>query len=416
MTASVSVQAPRQSNSQGWPMLSSTITVDGRPFEIFYRVSQGALSPAANAFLAAALLPAMRTAAPLRVDGAISPRLGRNLRQFQSIFHTWFREFAEIELEATAWSARPAIGSDVAAFFSCGVDSFYTVLKHLDEISHLVFVHGFDLRLDETQLRAEVAAAIRQAAADLGKPLIEVETNLRSLLDVYCHWDEHADGTALASVALALSRFKTIYIASSQPYHELVPVSSHPLLNPLWSTESMEVVHDGCEATRWEKLERIVDNPVVRRWLRVCFRNYDGAYNCGRCGKCLRVRTFLRFRGLQGTVATFPATFDLDLLGEAIHAAPHHYRPYMELLEYMESHEGDAETLRFMRAALGEPSQVHEQRAEDKIHNLQRRVQSLEAQLSTMSSSTSWQVTAPLRAAGRLAGRLRNVRSGGSKG
>ena len=37
-------------------------------------------------------------------------------------------------------------------------------------------------------------------------------------------------------------------------YAHLGPLGSHPLLDPLWSSEDVELVHDGCEATRLDKL------------------------------------------------------------------------------------------------------------------------------------------------------------------
>lgn len=45
--------------------------------------------------------------------------------------------------------------------------------------------------------------------------------------------------------------------------------------------------------------------------LRVCWKNPDGAFNCGECEKCLRTRTNLRAGGAEGRCATLPARLDV---------------------------------------------------------------------------------------------------------
>ena len=51
-------------------------------------------------------------------------------------------------------------------------------------------------------------------------------------------------------------------------------------------------------STRLEKVERLADSEVARRTLRVCWRNLDGRYNCGRCEKCLRTMVALEALGV----------------------------------------------------------------------------------------------------------------------
>src|SRR5574337_867736 len=47
-------------------------------------------------------------------------------------------------------------GRKVAVFFSGGLDSFYTLLKRRNEIDSLVFIHGFDIPLENVALREQV--------------------------------------------------------------------------------------------------------------------------------------------------------------------------------------------------------------------------------------------------------------------
>jgi hypothetical protein len=61
-------------------------------------------------------------------------------------------------------------------------------------------------------------------------------------------------GAALAAVALLFQdRLGKILIPPTYSYADLLPWGSHPLLDPLWSTEQTTIEHEGCEATRVEK-------------------------------------------------------------------------------------------------------------------------------------------------------------------
>ena len=77
-------------------------------------------------------------------------------------------------------------------------------------------------------------------------------TNARELTDRYVN-TSWSSGGFLASVGLCLQKvFREVLIAASDTYGQLVPWGSHPHVDPLWSTESLAFVHDGCEATRLE--------------------------------------------------------------------------------------------------------------------------------------------------------------------
>lgn len=278
---------------------------------LFLRAEGIRTTESSDAFLTTTLLPAMRAAAPLCVEGTISPRLYQSLTAIQDIFACWDEKNARVTVKVEALQApKASSGRGVGCFFSGGVDSFYTFLKHQDEITHLVFVHGFDLPLRDTALRPRVAEALRQAAAELGKPLLEVETNLREFLDRSMNW-VFTHGTALASVAQFLSgTLRTLYVPASNTYANLFPTGSHPILDPLWSTEAMEIVHDGCEANRVEKVARIAKSDTALRWLRVCWENPGSTYNCGRCEKCQRTMINLYLAGAQERCPTFDQPID----------------------------------------------------------------------------------------------------------
>jgi hypothetical protein len=420
----VTVDTPSCTLAQGHPVVSADIKAAQKSYRIYIRSSQGPLSDRADAFVAAALLPAMRLGAPLTVDGAMSPTLHRNLPTFQQIVHTWYNEYQPVpisaELTPDVETPPPA---NVGCFFSGGVDSFYTALTHLDEITHLILVHGFDFSLRNQPVRATVSAAIRQAASALGKPLIEVETNLHSLLDEYGHWDFQTHGTAMAAVALAHAGFRKVYFAAPHSYAQLVPLGLHPLTTPLWSTERMNLALHGLDKIRWEKADMIKEHPVVRRWLRVCSKNTDGAYNCNHCDKCFAMRVYIRAVGMQDSFPTFAPLTDLREMAEfASH--PHNRAILARMYKHLGARYPAADVIRWIVAALELPPlpgadrvsqleyevwQAKEQCAEldAQVRQMRTNNANLHAQLTALHASRSMTLTAPLRSLQAGLARLR---------
>lgn len=254
------------------PTLSAPVSVGGEGYVIRYRCSRGPIADGAESLLIALLLPAMKHGLTIHLASPVSSRLMQSIPAIQDIFKMWNPEFQKVALDVSVReSPLPSVAKGVGAFFSGGVDSFYTLLKNQDEITALIFVQGIEKHLaDDSLLRSKVTSSIREAAVKLGKPLIEVETNLRSFSDQYTSWGEFYHGAGLASVALLLSpQFHKVYIPSSQSYAQLLPWGSHPILDPMWSTESTEIVHDGCEARRVEKVKFISSNEM-----------YSNTYEC----------------------------------------------------------------------------------------------------------------------------------------
>jgi hypothetical protein len=312
--APVVVSKPEYSREDRWHVMSASVTIDSKTFQLKFRASQGPLAEGSEPFLAATMLPAMKVAEPLKVPGPISPKLLAATQTLQEMFLKWFQGFQKIAIQANPGASYGENrATDVGAFFSGGVDSFYTFLKHEDEITKIILIHGFDMRLERTSLRAKVSREIRKIARELGKPLIEVETNIRHFSDQYTVIGEHYGGSLLASIGLLLSpQFRKIYIPSTDPYDHLFLENTHPLLDPLWSTESLTFEHDGCEAGRIEKVARIIQSDVAMRSLRVCFWNHDDSYNCCRCEKCLRTMVSLQALGALEHCTTFNQKLDID--------------------------------------------------------------------------------------------------------
>src|SRR4029079_16507426 len=108
----------------------------------------------------------------------------------------------------------------VAAFFSGGVDSWSTVLVHPD-VTDLIYVHGFDIPIDQPEVSANVERRLEPVAEQLGKRFHVVRTDMRQLVDDAAPWDV-SHGPALAAAAhLFAPVCDRVLIGGSTPYSNL---------------------------------------------------------------------------------------------------------------------------------------------------------------------------------------------------
>src|SRR5262249_43878529 len=192
------------------------------------------------------------------------------------------------------------------------VDSFYTLIKGLSPESdpayrptHLLFMRGLEQRLDESAGADATLGVVEEVARATGVDVLCGETNLRMLFGLNYELYYHA--AALVGSALALSQgVKCLLVPSTYSYGQLIPWGSHPILDELWSTETMQVLHDGAEARRVEKIAFLAHHPLALQRLRVCLKNQAGPGNCGRCQKCARTIMGLEIAGVLSSVPTFP--------------------------------------------------------------------------------------------------------------
>jgi hypothetical protein len=171
-------------------------------------------------------------------------------------------------------------------------------------------MHGVEQDLEESHGVGESQRWVEQIAAHTGVECIIGTTNFRTHVPSgWMHWERYYFGSVLAATGLALGNgLGYICIPSSFSYRHQVAHGSTPLVDERYSTERTRVIHDGGEATRAQKVARILewDRALVLKHLRVCIRNQGGAYNCGRCYKCVRTGIALRATGVWKEAQTFP--------------------------------------------------------------------------------------------------------------
>ena len=284
---------------------------EAAPIEIYIRANVPLVQDDATPWLPAETPVGMWLEQSVHIDGKVDETAMSNMDKAQTRLSGWYSNMTPIS--ATAADTAPALpsASGVGCFFSGGVDSFYSVQQHHDRITHLIFAHGFDIPIDQTDLGGLARREARKAAAALGRPLIEVSTNIRAVSNGRVEWGTHYHGAAMAAVGLALAgHLSELIVPGSYAEGDLHPWGTHPELDPHWSSSRVRFVHDAIDVTRPEKVAALIDDDAAMDHLRVCFINPDGEYNCGRCEKCLRTMINLQTAGGLERCRTLPNRID----------------------------------------------------------------------------------------------------------
>ena len=198
--------------------------------------------------------------------------------------------------------------SKSAAFFSGGIDAFSTVLTHYDEHLDLISLWGSDINIESVDTWNKVKIFLTRIAQLLKCKNVFVKTNFRKIInegaldklvrrragDLWWHGFQH--GIAIISHAAPYAykhRLEHVYIASSFTKEDRYPCASDPSIDNYVKIASCNIIHDGYEFNRQDKIKNIceilnkreLNNNVLP--VRVCF-NSDTFDNCCHCEKCYR--------------------------------------------------------------------------------------------------------------------------------
>lgn len=287
-------------------------------YEFPWDMEEIAIRPG-NAFLAAFLPVAMRVGEKICIEGDVSKNLLDKIETYQDIMIKWHPDLNRVQIfpQNICADLELADKRKVISCFTGGVDAFYTLIKHQEEIDDLLYVWGFDIPITEQNFYAKVRQHLSIVAEKFNKNIVFVKTNLGfEVTNKYASWLDYCHGPAIASVVLLMSsKYKVCFLPSSSDYSVLLPCGSHILTTPLWGCDNVEFVYDGAESSRIEKVEYISDNNVVQEHLRVCYSSND-EYNCCECEKCIRTMASLEAIGKLNQVKTFQKPLIIEKINE----------------------------------------------------------------------------------------------------
>lgn len=284
----------------------SRVSADVGGGEVWYKSQSALLQAPGEVFASAFLLPAMASGQDLYIDVPLSETWLNNSKQLMELFHEWWG-YAPITIHsAVKGDCYSKENTKTGLFFSGGVDSFYSLLCAADVPDELIYVFGFDLQLKDTVRFQNVEYALQQIAQEIGLPLHVVETNVREHpLLASMDWAQ-SHGGALASVAHCFGRLNKVVISASVPRSGGLFWGSHWASDPLWSSDVLQILHYGEHFYRNDKLRVIIDDPLVRKYLRVCWKYKNNHVNCCRCEKCIRTMLILKGESKLHKYETFP--------------------------------------------------------------------------------------------------------------
>ena len=284
----------------------------------------------ASPFLCAALLLAMQRGEDLELHAAVSGRLLERVPRIVDVYAEWDPRLHRSCVSAQDELAPAGRAAGVGCFFSRGVDSMYAaaVPRGLPgAVTRLVYCERLE-SMHSAGTRAEELRLARDAARQVGLPLAVIDTNLRELSDpIVPDWGDMV-GAALALLANAMAGgLGHVVIPSSAAPTTLVPTGTSPLLDPLFSTDELEVHHE-VPATRPAKVAWLAsERPDLLPYLKVCFHE-DRPDNCGRCPKCVLTMLALEAAGALALATGFPPEVDPEVVAAT---APSGLQPREEL-------------------------------------------------------------------------------------
>ena len=312
-----------------------TAGIGGAP--LWFESADTPLEACFEAFATALFQPALAARARIVVDGPLDPTWLAGTKGLPALYAGWWgwdSAFPVDHAGAGAPASAPATAS--AACFTGGVDSFYTLLAQGRRFERLLFVHGYDIALNDHDRYATFDASLQAVAAETGTTPLRLRSNLREHpIASSVNWEMN-HGAALAAAGLvAAPAIGRLTIPSSYRRELLRPWGSHPETDPAWSTSRVAIVHDDWTLGREAKVAAIVHEPLVARHLRVCYSNSTPGMNCSSCIKCVRTMTALASHGRLSAFTTFDRSVRLATRLDAIRAIPEHliavWPPMLEL-------------------------------------------------------------------------------------
>ena len=271
-------------------------------------VSPEETSPGPEAFAIRGALAALhRNERRVLVEGSICPRLRDGLRTALRTLRTWYSpNVEEPKVEATGGFRVLRQPAPQAGLFLSGGSDSLSVLRtnrenypsnHPLSFRVAVFVPTFGMRLEAfssprvVDLLSRQKRAIGEIARRTGLRVISASLLVGELGEDSQFSNGCSYGSQLAAAGHLFSPLlSSVSISTGFDAFDLAPEGSHPLLDPNYSSSSLDVRHEAFGLTRAERVASVAQWDEVLPYLLVCSEGpvEPGVTNCGRCEKCIR--------------------------------------------------------------------------------------------------------------------------------
>ncbi len=250
------------------------------------------LEPSIEALATLFLIPALLSKRTLEIEQPLCTTWYKNAHKVMDLLDlAWAASAIEI---VAATKEKTGISSKATGlFFTCGVDSFYTLFS-APKPDFLIYLETFDVPADQ-ESRAKVARErLRKVASAVGARPLTVRTNAKKhpTFTGPRFADTHASLLAAVGHLLAPHIVSATIAPSWHKDHHMV-MGSNWRLDPLWSSARLQIIHGENSARRIDRVKAISNEKLVHENLHVCFESH----NCSRCEKCVRTMLELHQSG-----------------------------------------------------------------------------------------------------------------------
>ncbi|MFD1040624.1 hypothetical protein ACFQ3N_19880 [Virgibacillus byunsanensis] len=269
-------------------------------YEVEERYSKYLANETADGFLVGLLFYALKNNYDIEVLAPISQNLYYSLNTYLLPLLSKIHGYRNIKINCNELITKPIENQGaVGTGLSCGIDSFATIIDHLDikcpedyRITHYTFFnvgsHGDNGGDKARSLFKERAEIVRKYAYEFGKEFITLDSNISEILQM--NFKKTNSMRSISAALILQGLFKVYYYSSGVPIKNFNlnkdSTNGFDIFNmSMLSTETLSFFSSCPIMTRFEKTRIVSDYKPSYKYLNVCFFNKN---NCGKCPKCLR--------------------------------------------------------------------------------------------------------------------------------
>ncbi|MEJ2053744.1 MAG: hypothetical protein P8X42_07470 [Calditrichaceae bacterium] len=293
---------------------SVNVNDDSGSRELWYSIDhkyKNLVSDSLDTALTALLIPAMRAGEDIYLQGKISERLYFNSsKSIQTILAAIIPNLKIISIFPNDIQVGDQSAPGVATGFSGGIDSFNVLADHHYrkqpkgfQFTHLLYNNiGAHTRGGEKLFKERYDRLRETAEEKIGLPFIAVNSNLATFYHKISFGKTHTLRNASVAFLLKKGIGRFMY-ASTYQYHDIFIGSSKdlaysdPVILPLLSTKTLDLISIGSESTRVEKTIKVAQIKDSYESLDVCI-DVKGKNNCSTCWKCKRTLSTMEIAGV----------------------------------------------------------------------------------------------------------------------